>query len=70
MSIDPGTDNIAAVANNFGADPFVVKGGLIKSVNQFYNKEMGRLSSCAMKCNNRYRTRKMNILTEKNATGA
>ena len=65
MSIDPGTDNIAAVANNFGADPFVIKGGLIKSVNQFYNKEMGRLSSCAMKCNNRYRTRKMSILTEK-----
>ncbi|SDB18876.1 hypothetical protein [Butyrivibrio sp. INlla16] len=47
MSIDPGTDNIAAVANNFGAEPFVIKGGLIKSVNQFYNKEMGRLSSCA-----------------------
>ncbi|WP_051638579.1 RNA-guided endonuclease InsQ/TnpB family protein [Butyrivibrio sp. NC2002] len=65
MSIDPGTNNIVAVANNFGAAPFVVKGGLIKSVNQFYNKEMGRLSSCAMKCNNRYRTRKMSILTEK-----
>ena len=65
MSIDPGTDNIAAVANTFGARPFVIKGGAIKSINQLYNKEMKRLSSCAMTCNNRYRTRKMNALTEK-----
>ena len=65
MAIDPGTDNIAAVANTFGARPFVIKGGMIKSINQLYNKEMKRLSSCAMTCNNRYRTRKMNALTEK-----
>ena len=65
MAIDPGTDNIAAVANTFGARPFVIKGGVIKSINQLYNKEMKRLSSCAMTCNNRYRTRKMNALTEK-----
>ncbi len=65
MAIDPGTDNIAAVVNNFGNRPFVIKGGVIKSINQFYNKEMGRLASCAMRCNKRYRTRKMSILTEK-----
>ncbi|MBQ7614084.1 MAG: transposase, partial [Butyrivibrio sp.] len=65
MAIDPGTDNIAAVANTFGVRPFVIKGGVIKSINQLYNKEMKRLSSCAMTCNNRYRTRKMNALTEK-----
>ena len=60
MAIDPGTDNIAAVANTFGARPFVIKGGVIKSINQLYNKEMKRLSSCAMN-----RTRRMNTLTEK-----
>ena len=65
MAIDPGTDNIAAVANTFGARPFVIKGGVIKSINQLYNKVMKRLSSCAMTCNKRYRTRKMNALTEK-----
>jgi len=65
MAIDPGTDNMAAVANTFGARPFVIKGGVIKSINQLYNKEMKRLSSCAMTCNKRYRTRKMNVLTEK-----
>ena len=65
MAIDPGTDNIAAVVNNFGENPFVIKGGVIKAINQLYNKDMGRLSSCAMKCNKRYRTRRMSILTEK-----
>ncbi len=65
MAIDPGTDNIAAVVNNFGENSFVIKGGVIKSINQFYNKKMGILSSCAMKCNKRYRTRRMSILTEK-----
>ena len=65
MAIDPGTDNIAAVVNTFGARPFVIKGGVIKSINQLYNKEMKRLASCAMTCNKRYRTRKMKALTEK-----
>ncbi len=65
MAIDPGTDNIAAVVNNFGAKPYVVKGGVIKSINQYYNKEMARLSACAMTCNKRYRTRKMSALAEK-----
>jgi putative transposase len=65
MAIDPGTDNIAAVVNNFGARPFVIKGGIIKSINQYYNKEMARLSACVMICNKRYRTRRMSVLTEK-----
>ena len=65
MAIDPGTDNIAAVVNNFGAGPFVIKGGVIKSINQYYNKEMSRLAASAMICNKRYRTRRMSVLTEK-----
>ncbi len=63
MAIDPGTDNIAAIVNNFGEKPFVIKGGIIKSVNQLYNKELARLSSAAMLCNGRYRTKRMNELT-------
>jgi len=65
MAIDPGTDNIAAVVNNFGSKPFIIKGGVIKSINQYYNKEMARLAACAMTCNKRYRTRRMSVLTEK-----
>ena len=65
IAIDPGTDNIAAIVNNFGEEPFVIKGGIIKSVNQLYNKELARLSSAAMLCNGRYRTKRMNELTGK-----
>lgn len=65
MAIDPGTDNIVAVVNNFGIKPFVIKGGMIKSVNQLYNKELARLSSAAMRCNGRYRTKRMSELTGK-----
>ncbi|MCR5650216.1 MAG: transposase [Lachnospiraceae bacterium] len=63
LGIDPGTENIAAVVNNFGEKPFVIKGGVIKSINQMYNKELARLSSNAMICNGRYRTKRMNELT-------
>ena len=63
MAIDPGTDNIAAVVNNFAERPFIIKGGIIKSVNQLYNKELARLSSAAMRCNGRNRTKRINALT-------
>ena len=39
IGIDLGLRNLATGANNIGLAPFVVKGGLAKSVNQFYNKK-------------------------------
>ena len=65
MAIDPGTDNIAAIVNNFVEKPFVIKGGIIKSINQLYNKELARLSSAALLCNGIHRTKRMNELTGK-----
>ena len=41
--IDLGVRNLATVGNNIGEKPIVVKGGICKSINQFYNKEMGEL---------------------------
>jgi Probable transposase. len=41
--IDLGVTNLATVGNNIGEKPIVVKGGICKSINQFYNKEMGRI---------------------------
>ncbi len=38
IGIDLGLRNLATVANNIGLAPFVVKGGVAKSVNQFCNK--------------------------------
>ena len=49
-AIDPGVDNFCAVANNFGAAPFLVKGGMIKSENRYYNKRLSKLKSEAMRC--------------------
>lgn len=45
LGIDLGLDNFAAAAGNFGEDPFVVKGGVIKAVNQWYNKRKASLLS-------------------------
>ncbi len=45
VSIDIGLRNIVAIANNIGEKPIVVKGGVVKSVNQYYNKERARLQS-------------------------
>ncbi|VUT25362.1 MAG: putative transposase [Candidatus Methanolliviera sp. GoM_oil] len=41
--IDLGVRNLVAMGNNIGEKPIVVKGGICKSINQFYDKEMGRV---------------------------
>lgn len=64
-SIDPGTNNICAVTNNFGVQPFVVKGGVIKSENRYYNKQLAKYRSEAKKCNSTYHTRKIDRLHDK-----
>lgn len=38
IGIDPGVDNLAAVVNNFGVHPFLIKGGAVKAANQRFNK--------------------------------
>ncbi len=49
IMIDLGLRNLVTVVNNKGMSPFVIKGGVIKSINQFYNKEKGRLTSIKVK---------------------
>ena len=46
ISVDIGLNNLVTVVNNAGLAPWRVKGGVVKSINQYYNKEMGRLCSC------------------------
>ena len=43
--IDMGVDNFIAAANNFGGTPFLIKGGAVKSWNQWYNKKRAALMS-------------------------
>ncbi|CAG9612376.1 IS200/IS605 family transposase ISBth14 [Bacillus rhizoplanae] len=43
MSIDLGINNIATIITNTGATPVLVKGNVIKSMNQYYNKQKAHL---------------------------
>lgn len=43
--IDLGVRNLVTIANNIGKQPIVVKGGVAKSMNQYFNKENARLQS-------------------------
>lgn len=43
--IDIGVRNLITMVNNIGEQPIVVKGGVVKSINQFYNKEKARVQS-------------------------
>lgn len=37
-AIDTGVNNIIIMVNSIGKQPIVIKGGIIKSINQYYNK--------------------------------
>lgn len=45
MGIDVGVDNLAAVTNNVGKEPFIIKGTAVKSHNQWFNKRKSMLIS-------------------------
>ncbi|MFX0122523.1 MAG: RNA-guided endonuclease InsQ/TnpB family protein [Candidatus Hodarchaeota archaeon] len=45
IAIDLGVHNLITMVNNNGHKPFVIKGGVIKSINQYYNKERARIQS-------------------------
>ncbi len=40
LSIDLGLNNLITAVNNNGCRPFIIKGGIVKSINQFYNKQL------------------------------
>ena len=45
VGIDIGLTNLITMVNNKGFKPFVIKGGVVKSINQYYNKEKARIQS-------------------------
>ena len=45
LSIDLGLNNLVTTFNNIGERPFIVKGKIIKSINQYYNKKKAKLMS-------------------------
>ncbi len=45
IAIDLGVSNLITTVNNISQKPFVIKGGVVKSINQYYNKERARIQS-------------------------
>jgi len=45
IAIDLGVNNLATIVNNMGLKPIVIEGKIIKSINQYYNREKARLMS-------------------------
>lgn len=49
IGIDPGVDNAFALVSNTGANPLLINGKAIKSVNQYYNKRRAKLKQLQAK---------------------
>ena len=64
-SVDLGVENFITVVNNFGEQPFVIKGGEIKSVNQYFNKKKAELQSDLKKKHNKDWSKRLEKLTNK-----
>ncbi len=45
LGIDIGLNNIVTIVDNIGSVPIIVKGGVVKAVNQFFNKRKAELQS-------------------------
>jgi len=52
-AIDLGLENFATLTNNVGLKPAVIKGGILKSVNQYYNKVLSDKQSTLKKIHNK-----------------
>ena len=64
-SIDLGTENLITMINNFNKQPVIIKGGDIKSANQFYNKKKAELQSQLKKETGKDWSNKLQKLTDK-----
>lgn len=64
LGIDLGLTNIVTATDNYGQTPFIIKGGIVKSINQFFNKKLAVCKSHAKKCNNLNLTSRIKRLYE------
>ena len=65
MSIDLGIDNFATITNNIGLKPIAIKGKVIKSYNQYYNKNKAKMQSELAKVNKKHWSNRLEQLTNK-----
>lgn len=64
-AIDIGVDNFITMVNNIGEQPIVVKGGVIKSINQYYNKQKAKLQAELKTTNKKDWSKRLQKLTDK-----
>ena len=64
-AIDIGVDNFITMVNNIGEQPIVVKGGIIKSINQYYNKQKAKLQAELKTTNKQDWSKRLQKLTDK-----
>ena len=65
VAIDIGVDNFITMVNNIGEQPIVVKGGIIKSINQYYNKQKAKLQAELKTTNKQDWSKRLQKLTDK-----
>lgn len=63
IGIDLGLDNFATITNNCGLIPLIINGKGLKSLNQYYNKQISHYRSIAKRVNKLDYTNKMRKLT-------
>ena len=61
VGIDPGLDNAFTCVNNAGKQPLLINGRNIKSINQYYNKNIARLASLHAQYKQNYATDRRGI---------
>lgn len=64
-SIDLGIDNLAAVVNNIGKKSYVINGRGLKSINQYYNKQIRHYKEISKRMNDKDTTKRMKNITAK-----
>ena len=64
-AIDIGVDNFITMVNNIGKQPIVVKGGIIKSINQYYNKKKAKIQAELKTVNEKDWSNRLQRLTNK-----
>lgn len=64
-AIDLGVDNFVTMTNNIGLQPIVIKGGVIKSINQYYNKNLAKIHSELKLKNGKFSSKKLERLANK-----
>jgi putative transposase len=65
IGIDLGLNNLTTIVNNIGLKPIVIKGGTVKSDNQFYNKINSFLQSNKDKQKYEFQTKKQQRILKK-----